>query len=89
MKILFDQPSKGDPKENAQNRSYFCSELVAKAFKVLDVLKYREKGSNNYLPGSFEFNRSIDEDLKDEICLGPPLNILINHHSFLARNSPL
>ena len=72
-----------------QERQFFCSELIAKAFKVLEVLRNPEKGSNNYFPGSFGFNCSIDSELKDDVALGPPLNILLNQEDDLNKLSHL
>ena len=57
-----------------------CSELVAKSLKVLSVIK-DPKGSKNYMPGSFapkEQGGFIDDMLKDDVSLGPPLNILVD-----------
>lgn len=88
-KLLFDQPSEVTFDQQAtresthhakidSDRQFFCSELIAKAFKVLEVMKNPQKGSNNYFPGSFGLNCKIDLELKDEVALGPPINILIN-----------
>lgn len=100
-KLLFNQPSQTEfdagrsSRESAlhanvdQERQFFCSELIAKAFKVLEVLKNPEKGSNNYFPGSFGFNCSIDSELKDDVALGPPLNILLNQEDDLNKLSHL
>ena len=48
-----------------------------------------EKGSNNYYPGSFGLNCLIDSELKDEVALGPPINILLNSDIVLNRMSDL
>ena len=56
---------------------------------MLSVLKYPEKGSNNYYPSSFDLGEAIDQDLKDEVALGPPLNILLNNKLELDKNSNL
>ena len=85
-KLFFNQSSEtdlhdtsGGHKQIKEDRKFFCSELIAKAFKVLDVLKNPEKkGSNNYFPGSFDHGQSIDADLRDDVALGPPLNILVH-----------
>ena len=62
-----------------KEREFFCSELVAKAFKVLDVVKNPEiKSSSCYVPGHFDFDNIVDKDLKDDVALGPCLNILSN-----------
>jgi len=52
-------------------------------------LKNLEKGSNNYYPSSFDLGESIDQDLKDDVALGPPLNILVNAKIELDKNSNL
>lgn len=59
-----------------ENRQFFCSELVAKAFKVLGVLKDLEKSSTEYYPGSFEQGGAIEQDMIEEASLGPIFNIL-------------
>ena len=58
---------------------------MAKALKVLEVMKNPEKGSNNYLPGSFDLDGQIDQDLRDDVVLGPPLNILIDSKDELDK----
>ena len=99
-KLLFDQPSEVMPDHNESresahhaqidhNRRFFCSELIAKAFKVLEVMRNPEKGSNNYYPGSFGLNCLIDSELKDEVALGPPINLLLNSDIVLNRMSDL
>ena len=77
-------------KEIKEERRFFCSELIAKAFKVLDVLRDpNSKGSNNYYPCSFDQGASIDEDMRDDVALGPPLNILVHGLDDLSQNSNL
>ena len=45
----------------------------------MDVIKNPNvKSSGCYVPGSFDLNGAIDNDLKDEVALGPPMNILVN-----------
>ena len=48
-----------------------------------------EKGSNNYYPGSFGLNCKIDSELKDEVALGPPINLLLNSDIVLNKMSDL
>ena len=52
---------------------------------MLQVIRNPEFGSNNYYPGSFDLNCSMDAALKDEAALGPPLNILLHKKSELNR----
>lgn len=52
-------------------------------------MKNPEKGSNNYYPGSFGLNCKIDSELKDDVALGPPINILLNNEAHLDRMSDL
>ena len=35
------------------DRTFFCSELVAKLWKECGIMKYSEDASSNYLPGHF------------------------------------
>ena len=93
-KLLFNNPSETDLKKAQHHqvdddRTFFCSELIAKAFKVLNVLKDPKKGSNNYYPSSFDLGQSIDQDLKEEVAMGPPLNILVNGEEELDKHSSL
>ena len=81
--ILFSQRSEPSlnkkPSEIEKDRQFFCSELIAKAFKVLGVIKNPElKGSSSYYPGSFTQDGIVDQDLVDEVSMGPMLNILVN-----------
>ena len=44
----------GERKFIDSDRTFFCSELVAKAFKVCEITEDNdEDGSNNYMPGHF------------------------------------
>lgn len=103
-KLLFNQSSEtdlhkksdgeigagGGHKEIKDDRKFFCSELIAKAFKVLDVMQNPDKkGSNNYYPCSFDRGSTIDADLKDDVALGPPLNILVHGMEELHQNGNL
>ena len=51
---------------------------MAKAYKVLGVMKDLKKSCTQYYPGSFEEGQKIDKDLVDEACLGPIMNILVD-----------
>ena len=76
--------------EIEQDRQFFCSELIAKAFKVLGVMKNPdEKSSAKYYPGSFaskEHGGIIDDDLIPSVALGPSLNILVNAKTELEKD---
>ena len=48
-------------------------------------MKNPEVGSNNYFPGSFDLNCSIDSALKDDAALGPPVNILLHRKTELNK----
>ena len=52
-------------------------------------MKNPEKGSNNYFPGSFGPHCKIEQELKDEVALGPPINILLNSDTMLRKDSDL
>jgi hypothetical protein len=78
--------------EIEKGRQFFCSELVAKAFKVLQVLKNPDqKGCSNYYPGSFAplyqgGSGVIDAELKDDVALGPVSNIMVNPGTKLDKD---
>ena len=95
--LLFKQKSKTNLRskishsEVEKDRQFFCSELVAKAFKVLNIFSDPDsKSSANYFPGSFApedqgGSGMIDEELKDDVALGPVMNILVNVHVKLNK----
>ena len=76
--------------EIEKTRTFFCSELIAKAFKVLQIMKNpEEKSCSKYFPGSFgpeSFGGCIDNDLIDDVSLGPPLNVLVDARHELSKN---
>ena len=70
---LDDAPAK----QGASEREYFCSELVAKAYKVLGILEDKEKSCTQYFPGCFSPGGAIDQALKEDLFLGPPPNLMV------------
>ena len=48
----------GNDRIVAEDRTFFCSELVAKAFKILGVLVDDEKACSNYFPGNFSAKKA-------------------------------
>lgn len=79
-KILFTTGSEvndQDPAAIERDRRFFCSELIAKALKVLEMIHEPEKKSSaSYMPGSFAYGCAIDKNLKENVALGPELNVL-------------
>ena len=43
----------GEQRLIAADRTFFCSELVAKAFKILGVLEDDDKSSARFFPSNF------------------------------------
>jgi len=87
-KILFHSKSESTLKKQTDvpdDREFFCSELVAKAFKVIGIFSENsnEKSCGSFLPGSFEENGIIDQELKEEVFLGPTYLINTVLDSFL------
>lgn len=88
--LLFSSKSEKDlnypapEHEIAKDRQFFCSELIAKTFKVLDLFKDPDqKGSSNYMPTDFApANQGgsgvVDQELKDDVAMGGVLNIMVN-----------
>ena len=79
--------------EIEKTRTFFCSELIAKAFKVLGIMKDPEaKSCSSYFPGSFgpeSFGGCIDKELTNDVSLGPPLNILVDARHELSKDHRL
>jgi hypothetical protein len=94
-KLIFNQRS--EPRLSSQkqhdvepNRTFFCSELIAKAFKVLEIIRNPyEKSSGSFVPGSFAKDETIDKDMVSGVALGPMLNILVNTDNILEKDSIL
>ena len=59
-----------------EGRTFFCSELIAKAYKVLGIIEDDEKACCNYFPSSFSAKKC---DLKfiNGRYLEPELNIIV------------
>ena len=51
---------------------------MAKAFKVLGVMRDMEKSCTEYYPGSFEYGQKVEQDLIDSASLGPIMNLLVD-----------
>jgi hypothetical protein len=70
---LFGADAKDDLNDlNDKDRGYFCSELIAAAYKALDLLP-KQKGSNKYWPG--DFCQSKMYKLNNEATLGPEFRV--------------
>ena len=71
------------------NEKYFCSELIAKAFKILKAIDPNKRKSSQYFPGSFasaHLGGIIDEDLVPEVALSPVINVLVNPNQQLEQD---
>ena len=55
-----------------EDRTFFCSELIAKAYKTIDLLK-TEKSSCQYWPGSFSSEKKLQ--LEAQAYLGDEMII--------------
>lgn len=60
------------------DRQFFCSELVAKSYKVLRLLKDMSKSCTTYYPASFEEGGDIDNDMLDGITLSQTYSIMVD-----------
>jgi len=79
-KLLF-QRNTVVPKKNKyidDDRTFFCSELVAKAYKVLGIMEDDGRPSNYFYPASFS-SKSTALNLAVGSNLGPELNIAIDN----------
>ena len=58
--------------------------------KVMNLIKEPlKKSCGSYVPGSFAEGSQIDQDLADEIALGPMLNILVNKENKIDKEKNL
>jgi len=58
------------------NRTFFCSELVAKAFKIIGVLKDDGQSSTQFLPGHFSSKGDQSLKLCDGVKIGPDMKYI-------------
>ena len=70
------KPTKGQYID--EDRTFFCSELVAKGYKILGLLDpNEEKPSNYYYPSSFSSKSNFLKLVKG-VQLGQELNIVVD-----------
>jgi hypothetical protein len=87
-KLLFQRntvkPKKGNYIDD--DRTFFCSELVAKAFKVLNIITDDGRPCNYFYPQTFS-STSQGLKLTKGITVGPELNILLDQHAIATEES--
>lgn len=79
-KLLFHRPSI-KPKRGAfidEDRTFFCSELVAKAYKILGVMVDDDRPCAQFYPSHFSSKNSSILHLTHNASLGRELNVFIN-----------
>ena len=80
-KLLFHRQSI-KPKKGAfidEDRTFFCSELVAKAYKVLGVIEDDETSCSSFYPSHFSASKSSTAlKFTHNTSLGPELGIFID-----------
>lgn len=62
-----------------KDRTFFCSELIAKAYKVLGIIEDDDKSCTQFYPATFSSKQS-DKELKftsPTIYLEPELNVIV------------
>ena len=59
-----------------EERTFFCSELIAKAYKVLGVIEDCKRSCANYYPSSFS-SKDQDLELMPGMHLEQELNIVV------------
>ena len=50
------------------DRTFFCSELIAKAYKVLGIIEDDDKACSNYFPSSFSMKGDLKVKEPAELC---------------------
>ncbi len=66
-----------------EDRTFFCSELIAKAYKVLGVIEDDDKSCAKFYPGCFSSKNNNTLRFKPGMNLESELNIIID----LPKNS--
>lgn len=59
-----------------EDRTFFCSELIAKAFKVLGIIEDDDKACSQFFPGTFS-SKSSCLKFAPGMYLEPELNIIV------------
>ena len=59
-----------------EERTFFCSELVAKAFKTLEILEDDDISCTQFYPHHFSQNGQAFLNLRSEVEIGPELQII-------------
>lgn len=75
---------KGESKNEliAENRTFFCSELVAKAFKILGIILDDDKSCTQYYPHHFSTKGSI-LNLTPGTVIDEELQVIVDKDDFL------
>lgn len=61
-----------------EDRTFFCSELVAKAYKILSVIEDDETSCSCFYPADFSSKKSDLKFKRKDIFLERELSIVIN-----------
>ena len=72
---------KGDQSDRKlidERRTFFCSELVAKAFKVLGIVKNSNVSCSRFMPGDFSAKSNFLDPTEGTI-IGEEQNVIVNH----------
>jgi hypothetical protein len=69
-----------------EQRTFFCSELVAKACKVLGILEDDSTACSRFMPSSFSTKGQNFLKLKDRIKISEELHIIKDD---LSKRNPL
>lgn len=66
-----------------ESRTFFCSELVAKAFKVLGILEADETASSQFYPHHFSARGDSFLRLTEGTTLGPEMEIIVKQEDII------
>ena len=71
----------------AADRTFFCSELVAKAFKILGILEDDEKSSAKYFPGDFSMKQEGNLNLTRGTSIDSELMVIVDRNDLVNPNN--
>ena len=76
----------GEERLIAADRTFFCSELVAKAFKILGIMEDDKKSSAKYFPGNFSTKSANTLNLTKGTTIESELMVIVDRDALISQN---
>ena len=69
-----------------KDRTFFCSELVAKAFKILGIIEDNKKSSAKYFPGNFTTKSESTLNVTKGTSIETELIVIVDRNDLINPN---